>query len=148
MCQIRASSGGGTGGAAGNRGARQRITAGRRLPWSARKLRSPLAVWDSVTSSLLRARRAMSHHGRVRHKYTPLGDHLQADGRPSVTMTDAMLSPLVGGLPAAAWRYREWWANETAENTSHVQCRDGWRAAGYRVAAVDLAAKTVTFTRV
>ena len=46
-------------------------------------------------------------------------------------------------LPDAAYHRRRWWYN----NPDHNQARDGWLAAGWRVADADLAAALVTFVR-
>lgn len=60
-------------------------------------------------------------------------------------MTFADVSALLAGeLPPSAYRYAEWWSNETAG--SHVQAR-AWIQAGWRVAEVNLAAATVVFER-
>jgi hypothetical protein len=54
------------------------------------------------------------------------------------------VADLVGGLPASAFKYREWWANE--QSGSHVQAR-AWAEAGWRVSEVSLSRQTVMFER-
>ncbi|MBZ9959027.1 hypothetical protein [Mesorhizobium sp. BR1-1-14] len=51
----------------------------------------------------------------------------------------------MAALPASAWKYDWWWANEDPATTTHVQCKS-WQAAGYE-ADVDRAHAMVTFRR-
>ena len=75
------------------------------------------------------------------HRYSSLGDWLLRRGSLEVTAGFDELSAVVpGGLPASAYRRATWWSNEPR----HAQCLDGWDAAGYRVAQVDLSARVVT----
>lgn len=78
-------------------------------------------------------------------KYDPLMDWLLGQRAKRIEMTFNEIGGLVGGLPASAARYREWWANEHGK-TIHVQCL-AWMKAGYRVEGVDLEKRRVTFAR-
>ena len=78
-------------------------------------------------------------------KYDPLMDWLLGQRAKRIEMSFGEIGKKVGGLPASASRYREWWANEEGE-TSHVQCA-AWMKAGYRVDAVNLELRRVTFVR-
>lgn len=75
-------------------------------------------------------------------KYLPMVQWLTAQPSRSVTATFAELDALVDGLPPSASRYRAWWSN----TPSHTQAV-AWMDAGWRVDAVDLAARRVTFVR-
>ena len=82
---------------------------------------------------------------RTVSKYDALARFLDDDGRPEVHLTFADISDAVpGGLPASAYKYVGWWANESTGR--HVQAR-AWTAAGWRTSPVDLARQTVTFPR-
>jgi hypothetical protein len=72
-------------------------------------------------------------------KYEPLSRHLSVASLP-LTMTFAEISLLVGGLPASAYRYPAWWADDR----THVQAR-AWLDVGLRVEAVDLDREVVGF---
>ncbi len=50
-----------------------------------------------------------------------------------------------GGLPFSAYRYRAWWANQTDGKHVHAVA---WMCCGWRVAAVDLPGRVVTFAPV
>jgi hypothetical protein len=58
-------------------------------------------------------------------------------------MRFAEVADIVKGLPASAYRLRQWWAND-----SKVQAR-AWRSAGWHVdtLGVDFNAQTVRFAR-
>ena len=81
--------------------------------------------------------------------YAPLGAYLAArgaagDGR--VTLPLATVEATIPGraLPASARSpriHRHWWGGEGR----HSHAWDGWLRVGWRVAAIDLAAGTVTF---
>lgn len=78
-------------------------------------------------------------------KYSALRDWLRIMGAPAVTVSFDRLATIVpGGLPASAFVHDDWWSNETGD-ARHVQSIAGWMAAGYRVAQVDRAGRTVTF---
>lgn len=76
-------------------------------------------------------------------KYDPLRDYLAQ--RPAemaeVAMTFGQVEALVGELPDSARKHRAWWAND-----SKVEAQ-AWRAAGWRVSAVDQVAERVVFAR-
>ena len=55
------------------------------------------------------------------------------------------VADFVGGLPQSALKNANWWANERAEGSAHVQCK-AWLDAGYK-ARPNLKAETVTFER-
>lgn len=76
-------------------------------------------------------------------KYDSLHSYLKAQTSPC-RMSFAEINRIVGGLPASATSYRQWWENET--NGSHVQARS-WMNAGFRVIEVDLG-RCVTFERI
>ena len=79
-----------------------------------------------------------------------LGEHLAARaaaGEARATLAFAAIEALVGRpLPPSARdlrRYRAWWMHTAA----HARSWHGWTRAGWRVAAVDPTAETVTFAR-
>ncbi len=82
--------------------------------------------------------------------YAPLADQLAARwsaGERCATLTFAAIEALIGRpLPATARQprgHRRWWrAHASSPHAWH-----GWLRLGWRVAAVDLAAETVTFAR-
>ncbi|MDQ2655442.1 MAG: hypothetical protein M3Z20_20625 [Chloroflexota bacterium] len=76
-------------------------------------------------------------------KYEPLAVHLGKQGADEITMTFAEVEALVGKLPQSAHEYRQWWEN----STSQVEAKDGWLAAGWKVAGVDQSNGIVTFRR-
>jgi hypothetical protein len=78
-------------------------------------------------------------------KYDRLKAHLTVAGGEVVRMTFAEIEELVGGLPASAFGHTAWWSNED-EGGRHVQSK-AWTGAGRVVSELDLAARTVTFTR-
>ncbi|TFV58999.1 UNVERIFIED_ORG: hypothetical protein E4P37_19855 [Bacillus sp. AZ43] len=74
-------------------------------------------------------------------KYVPLTTHLEGrvgEGSP-LAMTFDAISRLVGGLPASAFKHREWWANS---GHSHALA---WTAAGWRVHELDMRGQRVSF---
>ena len=78
-------------------------------------------------------------------KYDGLAEHLRRSAADTLRFTfDGIAELLPGGLPSSAYRHSAWWANEADGN--HVQAR-AWVAAGWRVDKLDLAGRTVTFTR-
>ena len=63
-------------------------------------------------------------------KYDPLSRHLRRKGMNELEMSFADVERVIGAmLPKSASR-PQWWANESSDETSHVQCR-AWRSAGY-----------------
>lgn len=72
-----------------------------------------------------------------------------ARGETRVTLPFAVIETMLLGrpLPATARHpraYRAWWR---AHNAAYVHGWYGWQRVGWMVAAVDLAAETVTFAR-
>jgi hypothetical protein len=78
-------------------------------------------------------------------KYEPLRaflENLARRGEKQVTCRFADLDNLVGGLPASARKYREWWSN-----SSQPHGEASWRAAGWLVQAVSFDNGSVRFER-
>ena len=63
--------------------------------------------------------------------------------RPAMTLAEVAAIVGMARLSASAYRSPRWWHN----NPEHPQARDGWLAAGWRVADADLAGEVVTFVR-
>ncbi|MGC4251057.1 MAG: hypothetical protein QM605_06180 [Sphingobium sp.] len=76
-------------------------------------------------------------------KYDALRDYLKESGAQRLRIPLFFVEQMVGALPSSAYRRSEWWANEDADHTRHVQCK-AWRDAGYR-AQFDQAGRAVTF---
>ena len=57
---------------------------------------------------------------------------------------EAVEQLVVGGLPPSARDHRAWWSN----SRSHTHAKNGWLAAGWRSAGVDMKAKKLIFERV
>lgn len=77
-------------------------------------------------------------------KYDPLKAFLAARQKPRLRMTFEEVAKAAGTtLPASAYRYPAWWANDPAH---HAQAR-AWTEAGYRSVNVDLEAQSVEFVR-
>lgn len=74
-------------------------------------------------------------------KYLPLFKHLQGSQGP-IEMSFDDVASLVGGLPASADKYRQWWENNGAHSQSQA-----WLEAGYKVDSVDPAARKVRFVK-
>lgn len=76
-------------------------------------------------------------------KYDALASHLESipPGQITVGMTFAEVGQVVGGLPPSAYKFPQWWAND-----SKVEAR-AWRSAGWHVDGIDLNAQTVRFAR-
>ncbi len=89
--------------------------------------------------------------GASRRGYVALGAYLRAQetaGQTQVTLTFARIETMLlqRAMPVrarSAGRHRSWWYAEAGEY--HVWY--GWPSVGWTVAAVDLAAETVTFAR-
>jgi hypothetical protein len=77
-------------------------------------------------------------------KYDVISRHLQASRAATLQMKFSEIAALVGELPASAREHREGWSN----NESHTHARNGWLAAGWKTAKVDMAAQLLTFVRV
>lgn len=79
-------------------------------------------------------------------KYEPLSHYLDREARPEVVLGFADVEAIIGtALPPSAFKYREWWANETNPLTAHVQC-GAWLEAGYHAFA-DMTDRRVRFVR-
>ena len=78
-------------------------------------------------------------------KYDVLGDYLRARvGRRRVQLTFREIEQIIGdSLPAAAHKYRAWWANEVGP-TTHTQSH-AWMENGWRVTEVDRSEGVVLF---
>ena len=83
--------------------------------------------------------------------YGPLGEYLTARaavGEHRVTLTFAAIEGILGrSLPASARApraYRAWWVGGRA---AYPHTWHGWQRHGWVLAAIDLAAETVTFAR-
>jgi len=80
-------------------------------------------------------------------KYDPLREYLRDHPASKVALSFAQIEDIIkADLPPSAHRYREWWANEEPQHTSHVQAV-AWQEAGWIVASVDLFAGLVVFVR-
>jgi hypothetical protein len=78
-------------------------------------------------------------------KYEALRAHLQKQTSAKLRMSFAEVAKAAKvRLPASAYRYPAWWANDPAH---HAQAR-AWTEAGYRTQNVDLEAQRVEFVRV
>lgn len=79
-------------------------------------------------------------------KYEPLARYLDLQSRAEVIMSFADVEEILGtALPPSAFKYREWWANETSPVTSHAQC-SAWMMVGYHAFA-NMGRETVRFVR-
>ena len=79
--------------------------------------------------------------------YDPLKGFLAGQvGRVAVLSFGQIETILSHKLPSAAHEHDWWWANEDVLTTQHVQCKS-WQGAGWQMAAVDRAHRSVRFTR-
>lgn len=78
-------------------------------------------------------------------KYAPLAHALAQVERARVRFSFDQISRMVGGLPASAYAYHAWWAND--RGSSHRQSVTGWLAASFEVTRLDLDAQWVEFSR-
>lgn len=76
-------------------------------------------------------------------KYEPLARFLDGlpDDQHSVDLSFDRIDGLVGGLPPSSRKLRTWWANNSQGQSV------AWRRSGWHVRTVDLAARTVVFSR-
>ena len=75
-------------------------------------------------------------------KYDPLRLYLDVAaqrGRTTIDVDFAEIADIVGGLPASAYKYRAWWANDSKREAM------AWRAAGWHVDTVSLDRRRVRF---
>lgn len=87
----------------------------------------------------------------MERQYGALGSHLAAQhaaGLMHRTLSFGAIEAILGRpLPATArhpLRHRQWWRSD---NAAYPHGWYGWQRVGWTVAAVDLAAEAVTFTR-
>ena len=77
--------------------------------------------------------------------YTPICNYLTGLEKDSVALSFTEVEEIIGrGLPGSARKYRLWWENDE----THTQAVNGWMAAGWQTADVDLHAMTVRFSRI
>jgi hypothetical protein len=78
-------------------------------------------------------------------KYDPLEHHLRRQSTATYEMSFRDIERVLGDLLPKSCRRSEWWANEPAADTRHVQCK-AWLRAGYRAVATP-ATERVRFER-
>ena len=80
-------------------------------------------------------------------KYNPLCEWLRSKanaGEEEAPATFSEIDEILGNsLPPSAKKHKEWWDN----NQTHAQAIGGWKAAGWRVAHVDIDSEQVIFER-
>jgi DNA-binding transcriptional regulator YiaG len=77
-------------------------------------------------------------------KYSGLHQHLRGRADPTVQLTFAQIEDLLGSaLPPSARRGKAFWSNRAGTGLQAA----AWLEAGFRVAQVDLGARSVTFSR-
>ena len=82
----------------------------------------------------------MEYKGR---KYRKLYAHLLSLSSPEWKASFADIEVIIGdNLPASAWNYQDWWANDVAHSQGAA-----WLAAGWETARVDMDAETLLFRR-
>ena len=78
------------------------------------------------------------------NKYEPLKFFLEKQENLPVRLTFEEIEGIIdSSLPKSAYNYRAWWANDE----THVQARDGWLNAEFKVKYVDLEEKIVVFVK-
>lgn len=77
-------------------------------------------------------------------RYEPLREFLAKQEGRTLRMRFKQIDQIVGGLPASAWTHRPWWSN--SPNWTHA--RNGWLAAGWKTADVDMKSQELTFERI
>jgi len=77
-------------------------------------------------------------------KYDPLFEFLCRAGDAPLSLTFDEVEQLVGRLPAAATKFKQWWTNESSGGR-HVQAT-AWLNAGREVERVDLHGRVVRFS--
>ncbi len=79
-------------------------------------------------------------------KYEPLLRYLESLDRDSWEATLAEIEHVLGfTLPASAYKYYAWWANETSGSHSHAK---SWQDAGWNTRDVNLDNKCLRFERI
>lgn len=77
--------------------------------------------------------------------YEPLTRHLEALGADQWSANFAEIERIIRrSLPASAYKYRPWWANQADGNHSQSKA---WQDAGWETSDIDLAHRTVRFVR-
>lgn len=77
-------------------------------------------------------------------KYEPLPQFLSGKSASLLRLTFQEIEEILGfPLPKSAYAHEAWWSNN---ETGHSHARS-WLRAGWRTAAIDLAARKVTFER-
>ncbi len=81
-----------------------------------------------------------------RGKYLPLYEHLLAREGDHWPCTFSEIEQILGvKLPASAYRYPAWWANEARPNSNYKRM---WVSAGWRTTDLDLEGRRISFVRV
>lgn len=80
-------------------------------------------------------------------KYDPLAQYLRAQSAPYVVLSFAEIESLIGAqLPRSARERREWWWNDLARQSSHVQSRS-WVHSGYLASVTSFEEQRIIFHR-
>jgi hypothetical protein len=77
-------------------------------------------------------------------KYQRLSEFLTQSREDELVLSFDQVAVLVDGLPASAYRYNAWWANERVGTHSQAQ---SWLSVGRRTRRVDLLNQRVIFER-
>lgn len=78
-------------------------------------------------------------------KYIRLNQHLKSLQSQEWSASFEEIEKILGfSLPASAYEYQAWWANQTGGG--HIQSAS-WQEAGWRTANLDLNGRTVTFSK-
>jgi hypothetical protein len=85
-------------------------------------------------------------------RYEALASYLSLHPGPTHTMSFAQIEQIIGyPLPPSAQpdhkMFRNWWANDRSQQSTHVQAKSGWLAAGWEVDSLDKNRRTVTFRK-
>ena len=79
----------------------------------------------------------------MRSKYAPLTEYLIQLTEPRTDLSFNEIEKILGfNLPASAFQYQAWWANEQEGTHSHAR---SWLNASFKTSNVDLNTRTVTF---
>jgi hypothetical protein len=81
-------------------------------------------------------------------KYGALAEYLRRQSGPRHSMSFAEIEALIGTpLPVSSRTWSAWWSNDRSPDSSHVQSKHGWLAAGWEVDSFDLSQQIVTFRK-
>jgi hypothetical protein len=81
-------------------------------------------------------------------KYDPLAQYLQTQTVSDLTLSFGEIEKIIGAvLPRSARERPEWWWNDLARDSSHVQARS-WVRGGYLTSRLDLTEQRVSFCRI